>query len=165
MASEMMQQTVDIVVAYLKNNEMDAEKIPLLIKNVFSALQGISGNDGIDPQENGDDFPAVRVPENGAWIPVVPVEEAVTQDEVVCLICGKRGKSLRGHLTRSHQMRLDEYLKVFNLPKDFRLVAPSYSEKRRQLAVEAGLGDKLRGGTGSRLSDGEALGQELDSRK
>ncbi|MBF0418814.1 MAG: MucR family transcriptional regulator [Magnetococcales bacterium] len=162
MASEILQQTVDIVVAYLKNNEMAARSLPSLIKEVYTTLQGVSGHVAEELPENLEDHPSLHVAENGGWIPKVPLEDAVTRDEVVCLICGKRGKSLRGHLTRSHKMRQDEYLKAFNLPKDFRLVAPSYSEKRRQLAMEAGLGDKLRAGSGGPLA-GEESGAGVES--
>jgi predicted transcriptional regulator len=41
---------------------------------------------------------------------------------------------------------------MFSLAKDFPIVAPSYSERRRQLAVDSGLGDKLREGRRRKLA-------------
>lgn len=153
MPNEMIKQTVEIVTAYLHKNEIDARDLPGLIKSVFLILLELSKTQDQDESEKKDTshIPApVPLSEGGMWTPVVPLDEAVTQDEVICLICGKRGKALKGHLTRSHKMRLEEYRKAFNLPKDFRMVAPSYSEKRRQLAIDAGLGEKLQGDLGPR---------------
>ena len=78
--------------------------------------------------------------------PVIPIDQAVRQDAVTCLFCGKRGKTLCGHIRNAHDMDVNEYRTYFGLPKDFPLVAPSYSEKRRGLARKAGLGQSLRKG-------------------
>ena len=89
-------------------------------------------------------LPAPRQPQS-AVEPVVPIEQAVEYDFVVCLICGKAGKLLKRHIKSAHNLNAEEYRHRFNLPKDFPLVAPSYSEKRRNLALDAGLGKKLSG--------------------
>jgi len=149
MSNEMIKHTVDIVIAYLNKNQMAVRELEILIENVFSVLQGLSRGEELIPRERKPEDQILtpgKISEGGTLKPVVPLADAVTRDEVVCLICGKRGKALKGHLTRSHKMRLDEYRKAFDLPKDFRMVAPSYSEKRRQLAIDAGLGEKLQGG-------------------
>ena len=39
-------------------------------------------------------------------------------------------------------MTPDEYRARWNLPSDYPMVAPSYAEKRRELAVKIGLGRK-----------------------
>lgn len=153
MPNETIRQTVDIVISYLNKNEMPARDLPSLIKNVFNMLQGLR-HDTASTQGDVGEVVHGSVNFGGAdvspWKPMVSKEEAVTQDEVVCMICGKRGKALKGHLTRSHKMRLEEYRKAFNLPKDFRMVAPSYSERRRQLAIDAGLGEKSQGEMGGK---------------
>lgn len=82
-------------------------------------------------------------PERGVQAPSVPVAESVTEESVVCLVCGKVGKSIRGHITKTHRMDIPTYLARFGLPKDFPLVAPAYSATRRQLAIAAGTGGKL----------------------
>ena len=43
-------------------------------------------------------------------------------------------------------MTVENYRTKFNLPNDFLMVAPSYSARRRQLAIDAGLGEKLQAG-------------------
>jgi len=72
------------------------------------------------------------------------LEEAFTADEVACLVCGKRGlKTLKRHLSSAHQMKPGEYRKRFNIPKDQPLAAVNYVEKRRQMALDKGLGENL----------------------
>lgn len=85
-------------------------------------------------------------------IPAVPTSQAVSKDTVTCLVCGKVAKTLKGHLTRTHHMDVNAYRAMFSLAKDFPIVAPSYSERRRQLAVDSGLGDKLREGRRRKLA-------------
>ena len=79
-------------------------------------------------------------------VPFVPVDQAVTQDTIFCLICGKASKAIKGHLTKTHRIDIPTYRANFGLPKDFPMVAPSYSETRRKLAVAAGSGEKLQAG-------------------
>ncbi|MBF0148337.1 MAG: MucR family transcriptional regulator [Magnetococcales bacterium] len=158
MSKDLIEQTVNIVTTYLYKNEVGVRDLEGLIKSVFTILQDLANGQGTVTLEDHASHAGVlpNIPnhrEGGTWEPVVPLEDAVTRDAVVCLICGKRGKALKGHLTRSHKMRLDEYRKAFNLPKNFRMVAPSYSEKRRQLAIDAGLGEKLSGGGGGKGKD------------
>ena len=43
-------------------------------------------------------------------------------------------------------MTPDEYRAKWNLPRDYPMVAPNYSERRRVLAKEIGLGRKGSGG-------------------
>lgn len=76
--------------------------------------------------------------------PITPINEAVTHDAVICLICGKKLKVLKGHLTTIHDMDVIQYKKHFKLPNEFPMIAPSYSEKRSRLEKEAGLDEKLR---------------------
>lgn len=43
-------------------------------------------------------------------------------------------------------MTPDDYRAKWNLPKDYPMVAPNYAEKRRELAIQIGLGRKGSGG-------------------
>ena len=76
--------------------------------------------------------------------PVLTIEEAFKPDQVACMICGKTGmKTLKRHLGTAHNMKPGPYRKQFNIPKDQPLAATAYVEKRRQAALDRGLGDKL----------------------
>ena len=72
--------------------------------------------------------------------PAVPVEMSVTPGYIVCLEDGQRFKMLKGHLRSAHAMSPEEYRAKWGLPEDYPMVAPSYREKRVEMAREMGLG-------------------------
>src|SRR6266481_7285356 len=72
--------------------------------------------------------------------PAVSVRRSVSQDYVVCMDCGYKGKTLRRHISTRHELNRDEYLKRWGLHADHPLTAPAYSERRSILAKELGLG-------------------------
>ncbi|MCA0922608.1 MucR family transcriptional regulator [Pseudooceanicola nanhaiensis] len=72
--------------------------------------------------------------------PALPVEQAITQDKVFCLCCGKGFKMLKRHLGSEHGLTEAEYRAMFNLAEDFPLVAPSYSKRKADYAKQAGFG-------------------------
>jgi len=59
------------------------------------------------------------------------------------LICGKAMKTLTRHLKTAHDLKPGQYRKQFGIPSKQSLAAKSYSESRRQMAIDRGLGDKL----------------------
>jgi hypothetical protein len=60
------------------------------------------------------------------------------------MVCGKGGyKTLKGHLTQAHQLTPKQYRKQFGIPFTQKLAAKSYSESRRQMAIDKGLGEGL----------------------
>ncbi|KFE35711.1 MucR family transcriptional regulator [Thioclava atlantica] len=76
--------------------------------------------------------------------PAIPVKEAVTEDKVYCLCCGRGFKMLKRHLGSEHGLSEDEYRALFNLPADMPLVAPSYSARKAAYAKKVGLGKHSR---------------------
>lgn len=91
----------------------------------------------------------VEVAAKAAMVPAVPLDQAVTDDKVTCLCCGKSFTMLKRHLKAEHGLTEDEYRKIFALPEDFPLVAPKYSERKAAYAKQAGLG-KYRRETGAK---------------
>ncbi len=79
-------------------------------------------------------------PERGSLRPAVPIDQAVSEDRVTCLCCGRSFKMLKRHLGAEHGLTEEAYRAAFNLPEDFPLVAPSYSRKKAKHAKKAGLG-------------------------
>ena len=71
---------------------------------------------------------------------MLPVDQAVSEDRVTCLCCGRSFKMLKRHLGAEHGMTEAGYRAAFDLPEDFPLVAPSYSRKKAKHARKAGLG-------------------------
>lgn len=75
-------------------------------------------------------------------IPAVSIRKSITPDYIICLEDGKKFKSLKRHLRTHFNMTPDEYRQKWNLPADYPMVAPSYSETRSKLAKDNGLGVK-----------------------
>lgn len=119
--------TSDIVAAHVSNNNVDVEEVPALISKVYGALSGLGQ-------------PAIV--EEKAPEPAVSVRASVKPDYIVCLEDGKKLKMLKRHLMTHYQMTPEEYRARWNLPADYPMVAPSYAEKRRDLAKKIGLGRK-----------------------
>lgn len=82
-------------------------------------------------------------------VPAVPLDQAVSDDKVTCLCCGKSFTMLKRHLKAEHGLSEDEYRQIFALPEEFPLVAPKYSERKAAYAKQAGLG-KYRRETGDK---------------
>lgn len=72
--------------------------------------------------------------------PAVPIEQAVSDDKVTCLCCGKSFTMLKRHLKAEHGMTEEDYRAAFGLSDDFPLVAPKYSERKAAYAKQVGLG-------------------------
>jgi predicted transcriptional regulator len=66
-----------------------------------------------------------------------------SKDHILSLIDGKPYKTLRRHLS-GHGLTPEQYRERYKLKADYPMVAPSYSEKRREVAHRLGLGSKGR---------------------
>ena len=123
--------TADIVAAHVTNNSVAISDIQLLIRSVHEALVGLGT--GAEPAPEPQQ-------------PAVSVRASVKPDHLICLEDGKKLTMMRRYLMTNFNMTPDEYRAKWNLPKDYPMVAPNYSEHRRVLAKEIGLGSKGRGG-------------------
>jgi predicted transcriptional regulator len=63
--------------------------------------------------------------------PAVPVEQSVTPYFLICLETGSRQVLLRRHLLQQLSMTPEEYRARWNLPKDYPMIAPRYSDARK----------------------------------
>ena len=127
MAETLITLTSDIIAAHVSNNNVDGEELPALITNVYGALAGLGQDE--DPEEERPE-------------PAVSIRASVKKDHIVCLEDGKKFKMLKRHLMTEYGMTPDEYRARWGLPSDYPMVAPNYSEKRRDLAKKIGLGRK-----------------------
>lgn len=118
--------TAEIVSAYVSNNPVPASDLPALIGSIHDALGKLSRT-----QE------AAEKPK-----PAVSIAKSVTRDHIVCLEDGLKFKSLKRHLATKYGLTPEEYRDKWGLPRDYPMVAPSYSEARSALAKKLGLGRK-----------------------
>lgn len=119
--------TADIVSAHVANNTVAVADVSGLVQRVHEALAGLGQPAGNDVSEK---------------VPVVSVRASVKPDYIVCMECGRKQKILKRHLQTAHGMTPDQYRKDYGLPASYPMVAGNYSERRRTLAKEAGLGRK-----------------------
>lgn len=119
--------TSDIVAAHLSNNDVAVGDVPGLITNVYNALANLG---------------EVAVVEEAKPQPAVAIRNSVKPDYIVCLEDGKKLKMLKRYLRTNFNMSPEEYRARWGLAADYPMVAPSYAEKRRDLAKKIGLGRK-----------------------
>ena len=117
---------MEIVSAYVSNNEIATSDLPELITTVAGQLRKVNA----EPEQ-----PTQEKPE-----PAVSVRRSVRPDHLVCLVCGKPQKILKRHLAVKHDVTPARYRERFELKPDYPMVAPKYAQARREFALEAGLG-------------------------
>lgn len=126
--SILMRHTSEVISAYVSNNTVPTDELTTLIKDVFGAFKSA------DVNSTGKTVPNQK--------PAVNPKKSVFADYIICLEDGKKFKSLKRHLTAHFGLTPQEYREKWGLPLDYPMVAPSYSEKRSNLAREKGLGRK-----------------------
>jgi predicted transcriptional regulator len=157
MATNILDLTADIVIAHASETEMSSDELLTEIKMVYATLQALEKGETIKisapeskkrskkAQEPAE--PVAEKTEKKAAIPPAPamtMVEAFKPDRVGCMVCGKTGmKTLKRHLGTAHNLKPGQYRKQFGIPKDQPLAATEYVEKRRQAALDRGLGEKL----------------------
>ncbi|WP_298673101.1 MucR family transcriptional regulator [uncultured Sphingomonas sp.] len=119
--------TVDIVSAYLSNNEVAVSEVETVIGVVHRALKRLAQR-------------AVTIETKQK--PAVSIKASVKPDYLVCLEDGKKLTMLRRYLRTHFGMTPAQYRSKWNLPLDYPMVAPSYARKRSELAKARGLGRK-----------------------
>lgn len=122
--------TADIVAAYVSRQAVSIGELPTLISTVYGALAGAG-------------VVVTPVPSSADLTPAVPIKKSITADYIICLEDGKKLKSLKRHLRTSFNMTPDQYRAKWNLPAEYPMVAPIYSQKRSDLAKSIGLGRKV----------------------
>lgn len=125
---DLLRMAVDIVAAYLSNNQVPSSQIPDIIHSVFSSLNSLDEQPAEPPAETAK--------------PAASIRKSVTPDYIICLEDGKKLKMLKRHLRTTYNMTPEEYRTKWNLPPDYPMVAPNYAEQRSDLAKRIGLGRK-----------------------
>ena len=127
---DLLQMTTEIVASFVRNNHVDVDQLPDLIRSVHSAMGGIA--------VSAQDRPSDKLK------PAAPIAKSVHEDYIICLEDGKKLKMLRRYLKSNFNMTPDEYRRRWNLPIDYPMVAPSYARRRSEFAKEIGLGRGVR---------------------
>jgi predicted transcriptional regulator len=123
---QLLRMAAEIVTAYVGGNNLPSGQIPDVIRTVHAALSGLTS----------DSSKPTQTQQKAA----VPVKRSVTPEYIICLEDGKKLKMLKRYLRSHYNMTPEEYRAKWNLPADYPMVAPKYSEKRSEFAKKIGLG-------------------------
>ena len=117
-----------LVAAHAAKNSLTTDQLLQELGKVHTALKGLQS-----AHKGGR---AVK--------PGLTLRQAFKKDEVVCMICRRRGfQTLGRHLRHAHQMEPRDYRKQFGIPAEQSLCSRFFSDTRRQMALDLGLADKL----------------------
>jgi len=137
MASEVLKLTAQIVISHASMTEMSPQELLDEIKEVYNALSALEGGAGmleVAAPAKGKEAALVKKPP-------IPLKDIVKDKYVVCLECGQKMRTLKAHLRKAHNLLPKEYYKRYGLDrKKYPLVCKEYSEQRRKMAIEKGLG-------------------------
>jgi len=130
--NNLTQLTVDLLGAYVANNQVQHGDLAQLIQSTHAALKGIDAGEPPAPEE----------PEHK---PAVSLRKSLgSKTHIISMIDGKPYQTLKRHLSK-HELTPDQYRERYSLPKSYPMVAPAYSEARRAIAEKLGLGRKVKG--------------------
>lgn len=128
--ANLLEMAAEIVAAHASTTPMSKEELMEELAQIHNTLSSLEKGENIDVAASSDE-------------PVVSRKKAFGKDKITCMICGKSMKTLARHLKTSHDMKPSEYRKQFDIPRSQPLAAKNYSESRRQMAIDRGLGEKL----------------------
>lgn len=124
-----------IMAARATKKEMSIEVFEEELQMVYLALKDI--------QDGKVQRPSSAVPTEEPKPLKINFKQIFKKDEVICMICNKGFKTLKRHLSKAHGLKPGEYRKQFGIPSTQSLAAKSYSDSRRQMALDKGLGAGL----------------------
>ena len=125
-SSGLVALTAQITTAHCANNMVETDALPGLIRQIYQALASM------DEQV----VPAQKP------MPAVSLRHSIFPDYIVCLEDGKKLTMLKRHLRSAYNMSPADYRARWDLPQDYPMVAPNYTERRSVLSRQIGLGRK-----------------------
>jgi predicted transcriptional regulator len=124
----LLELTADIVSAHVTNMQMTSDEMLRELQKVHASLKALESGASVEAEPSRP----------------LTVRQAFKRDEVICMVCGKGGfKTLKRHIGQAHDLKPGQYRKQFNIPSSISLTAKSYSESKKQGALDRGLGDNL----------------------
>ena len=131
MEKTLVEMAADIVAAQAGQTRMTPEEIARALSKTYEALKSVKAK-----EEQLGEEPEVEKEK-------VEGKASIQKDKVICLECGKEFKQLSKRHLASHGLTAKEYKKKHGIPLGQALTAKDLSAKRRKVAKEKGLGQKL----------------------
>ena len=132
---DLIAMTIEVVANYVAHNTIAPDDLPGFIAKTHTAIKGLN-----EPAPEVPSAPAA--PE---FMPAVSVRKSLaSREHILSLIDGKPYKTLKRHLS-GHGLTPADYRARYGLKADYPMVAPAYSDHRREVARTLGLGRKVTG--------------------
>lgn len=135
MEKSLTEMAVEITTAQASHAKMSPDEVDHFLKVTFERLRQMK------QVEEGVEEAAVEATE--AAPPVAPVK-SIQRNKVICLECGRAFRQLTNAHLKSHGLTSREYKKKWGLPLKQPLAAKSLIARRRKLAKEMNLAERLR---------------------
>ena len=128
----LLEMASEIVAAHASTTTMTKEELVEELAAVYQALDSLEKGEAVASEQPAEEMG-----------PAVSKRKAFGKDKIYCMVCGQGFKTLKRHLATAHDMKAGEYRKQFGVPSSQPLAAKNYSEARKQMAIDRGLGEKL----------------------
>ena len=129
----LLEMAAEIVASHASTTAMTKEELVSELAAIHQALSALEKGEAVATEAAAEEAAA----------PAISRKKAFGKDKIICMLCGKEMKTLARHLKTAHEMKPGDYRKQFDIPRTQPLAARAYSESRRQMAVERGLGENL----------------------
>lgn len=138
-SADLLTLAANIVSAHVGHNDVGAQELPRLIREVYATLADVGGG--------GLSEAVVRAAAEGGRRKGSGLKAAGGSELLTCLECGMEMKMLKRHLLTVHGVTPETYREQHNLPENAPMVTSNYAELRSRLAKASGLGKRqvLRG--------------------
>jgi predicted transcriptional regulator len=134
---QLAEVTSEIVKAQASHARMSADDLTEAIKKVYKALKWVQA------QEE-------KMATKGEAEAGLSGVASIQRNKVICVECGKEFRQLSGKHLALHGLSPKEYKRKHGIPLRQSLSARSLSAKRRRIAKERGLGERLSQARGAR---------------
>lgn len=125
----LLEMTVEILRAQATHVQMSADEMTDAIRKIYKSLRWVQA------QEEK----VARTEE----APHVLGVDSIKRNKVICLECGKEFRQLSAKHLQAHGLSPKEYKQKHSIPMRQSLSSKTLSAKRRKIAKEKGLGEKL----------------------
>ena len=131
MGKTLVEMAAEIVQAQVGQTRMTPDEIARALNKTYEALRNMKRR-----EEGPREEPAVEKK-------AVQGKASIQKGKVICLECGREFRQLGKSHLGSHGLTAEEYKEKHGIPLGQALVSKDLSAKRRKVAKEKGLGQRL----------------------
>lgn len=141
MTKSLVEMAAEIISVQASHTRMSPEEIADGIRKIYDALKSIETREqtstmGGSTEEAGR---AAQVPEQA-----VTPKASIQRSRIICLECGKSFKQISNRHLVTHSLDAKTYRKKYGFPARQSLSARELTSRRRKMAQERQLGEKLK---------------------